>query len=255
MSDVINVTVYDNIGQKGDTGPANTLTIGTVTTVPVNGSATATITGTSPNQTLSLGIPVGATGPSNVLSIATVTTGAAGSNASATIAGTSPSQTLSLQIPRGDKGETGNTGPSNVLSIGTVTTVPVNGSATAEITGTSPTQTLNLGIPVGATGSWTDAQTLNAQTGITYTLQSSDIGKLVTLTNSSAISVAIDTSVTATSGQRIDLIQMGTGQVTVGGTATLNSTPTKKLRTQYSAATLIFLGAAGWVLVGDLAAS
>jgi hypothetical protein len=202
-----------------------------------------------------LGIPVGATGPANTLSIGTVTTGAAGSNASATITGTAPNQILGMAIPRGDKGETGNTGPANTLTVGTVTTVSVGQPATATITGTAPNQTLNLGIPVGATGSWTDAQTLNDQTGVSYTLLSSDVGKLVTLTNSSAISVSIDTSVTATSGQRIDLIQMGTGQVTVGGNATLNSTPTKKLRTQYSAATLIFLGAAGWVLVGDLAAS
>jgi hypothetical protein len=66
----------------------------------------------------------------------------------------------------------------------------------------------------------------------------------------------------ATVGQRIDLAQLGTGQVTVsGGTSvTINSTPTAKLRTQYSAATIICTATtatptATYLLVGDLAAS
>ena len=54
-------------GSQGPAGPANTLSIGTVT----SGTAAATITGTSPSQTLNLVLPVGATG-------ATGATGAAG---------------------------------------------------------------------------------------------------------------------------------------------------------------------------------
>ena len=46
----------------GPAGPANTLTIGTVTTLAAGASATAAITGTAPNQTLGLGIPRGLTG-------------------------------------------------------------------------------------------------------------------------------------------------------------------------------------------------
>ena len=49
-------------GATGATGPANTLSVGTVTTLSPGASATATITGTSPNQTVSFGIPQGATG-------------------------------------------------------------------------------------------------------------------------------------------------------------------------------------------------
>lgn len=52
-------------GAQGPTGPAgtsNTLSIGTVTTLPAGSSATATITGSSPVQTLNLGIPEGASG-------------------------------------------------------------------------------------------------------------------------------------------------------------------------------------------------
>lgn len=130
-------------GATGPLGPPNSLTIGTVSTVAAGGSASATITGTAPNQTLNLTIPRGdkgtdgadvefqatathiqwryaggstwtnlvplssITGPANTLSIGTTTTGAAGSAVSATITGTAPSQTLSLTIPRGNAGVDG----------------------------------------------------------------------------------------------------------------------------------------------------
>jgi hypothetical protein len=53
------VTSVGDRGPKGDTGPATTLTIGTVTG---GATAAATLTGTAPNQTLSLVLPQGATG-------------------------------------------------------------------------------------------------------------------------------------------------------------------------------------------------
>lgn len=43
-------------------GPSNALSIGAVTTLPAGSSATASITGSSPTQSLNLGIPVGNTG-------------------------------------------------------------------------------------------------------------------------------------------------------------------------------------------------
>lgn len=107
-------------GEKGETGPANTLAIGNV----VKGDeANASITGDAPNQTLNLVLPkgdkgekgdtgnTGATGPSNVLSIGTVTKG---ESASATITGTSPNQVLNLVLPKGDKGDTGEAGPQGI---------------------------------------------------------------------------------------------------------------------------------------------
>ncbi len=47
----------------GPTGPAPTLTIGTVATGEPGSQATASITGTSPNYFLNLTLPRGATGP------------------------------------------------------------------------------------------------------------------------------------------------------------------------------------------------
>lgn len=49
-------------GTNGAAGPANTLAIGTVTTGAEGSSASATITGDAPNQTLNLTIPRGDTG-------------------------------------------------------------------------------------------------------------------------------------------------------------------------------------------------
>jgi hypothetical protein len=56
-------------GPTGPTGPANTLSVGTVSTLTTGASATASITGSAPNQTLNLGLPMGPQGtPGNASS-------------------------------------------------------------------------------------------------------------------------------------------------------------------------------------------
>jgi hypothetical protein len=75
------------IGPTGATGPANTLTVGTVTTGAPGSAASATITGTAPNQTINFVIPrgdVGATGATG----ATGPTGPAGADAINLLSGT-----------------------------------------------------------------------------------------------------------------------------------------------------------------------
>lgn len=94
--------------------------------------------------------------------------------------------------------------------------------------------------------------TLNAQTGTTYTLVASDVNKLVTLNNASAITVTVPNGV-FTTGQQINLQAIGAGQVTVAsdGTTVITGTGTK-LRTQYSAATLVCTSSNNFTLIGDL---
>lgn len=110
-------------GIQGETGPSNTLSIGEVTK---GETASASITGESPNQILNLTLPKGdqgeqgprgyqglqgPVGPSNVLEIGTVERG---NQAAATITGESPNQVLNLVLPKGDRGEQGiqgETGP------------------------------------------------------------------------------------------------------------------------------------------------
>jgi hypothetical protein len=99
---------------------------------------------------------------------------------------------------------------------------------------------------------------LNTQTGTTYTLVAGDAGDLVTLNNASPITltVPLNSSVEFAIGTQITIAQTGAGQVTVAGAVgvTVNATPGLKLRTQYSAATLIKLATNSWILIGDLSA-
>ena len=120
------------VGVSGPAGPANTLSIGTVTTVAAGGSATASVTGTAPTQTLNLGIPTGATGatgPANTLSIGTVSTVAAGGSATASITGTAPTQTLNLGLPTGATGAQGDWSAAQPNRTWSSSTTLVNGDA------------------------------------------------------------------------------------------------------------------------------
>ena len=103
-------------GDKGDTGSIPNFTIGTVTTLPPEADATATITGTQAEPALNLGIPQGAKGQA------------------------------------GKDGVDGEDGKTPDFSIGTVETLPAGSSVTVTITGTAENPVLNFGIPQGAQG-------------------------------------------------------------------------------------------------------
>lgn len=99
----------------------------------------------------------------------------------------------------------------------------------------------------------------NQQTGTSYTIALSDNGKIVEVSNSSAITVSIPTNSTAFPiGAQITVIQTGTGQITfaavTSGTTTVNATPGLKLRAQWSSAVLIKRDTEQWVVLGDLVA-
>lgn len=99
-------------------------------------------------------------------------------------------------------------------------------------------------------------QETNAQTGTTYTLALTDEGKLVTLSNASAITLTVppNSSVAFDVGTYIDLAQIGAGQVTVaqGSGVTVNATPGLKFRAQYAGASLRKIATDTWLLFGDL---
>jgi hypothetical protein len=94
---------------------------------------------------------------------------------------------------------------------------------------------------------------INAQTGTTYTPVLADAAKLITLNNSSAITLTIPAGVFS-AGQIINIQQIGLGQVTVqgDGTSTVTGTGTK-LRVQYSAASIVCTATNTFQLIGDLA--
>lgn len=128
-----------------------------------------------------------------------------------------------------------------------------------------PSQTGNAGRYLstdGTTTSWAAAVatlnvTFNAQTGTTYSLVSGDVNKLVTLSNAGAITLTVPNGV-FTTGQQINIQQIGVGQVTVvsDGTTVLTSTgatsTAPKLRARYSAATIICTSSNNFTVIGDL---
>jgi hypothetical protein len=100
---------------------------------------------------------------------------------------------------------------------------------------------------------------LNTQTGTTYTLVAGDAGELITLSNASAITLTVPTnaSVAFAIGTQITITQANSGQVTVAGAVgvTVNAADSAtKLRTQWSAATLIKTATNSWILIGDISA-
>jgi hypothetical protein len=171
---------------------------------------------------------------------------------------TTPSTaSLVLTVTQVMNTQLGPTGPAGTITISSTTTGAPGTSALVSNTGTATAAVLNFTIPKGDTGSsgdWATLQTINLTTN-SYTLVSSDVGKLVSLNSSGALALTLNTGTVIGTGARIDLLQFGAGQVTVGGTATIVATPTLKLRTQYSAATLICVASNSYVLVGDLAVS
>jgi hypothetical protein len=74
-------------------------------------------------------------------------------------------------------------------------------------------------------------ETVNAQSGATYTVVAGDAGKLVTLSNAGAVAVTVPSAV-FTSGQFADFENKGVGDVTITTTAaTINGAATFVLHT------------------------
>ena len=97
----------------------------------------------------------------------------------------------------------------------------------------------------------------NAQTGTTYTLQASDLGKLVSVSNAGAITVTVPPSVFS-AGDCIDVAQFGAGQITFaqGSGVTITSTgataSAPKITKQYGAAQVICTASNTFWIVGGL---
>ena len=108
---------------------------------------------------------------------------------------------------------------------------------------------------------WTEQDdttlSFNAQTGTTYTLVGSDLGKMVTLSNTGGITLTVPPSVFV-SGNIINIQQLNTGQVTLaqGAGVTITSTgatvSAPKLRAQYSAGAILCTGSNTFTVIGDL---
>ena len=129
-------------GGTGGVGPANTLTVGSVT----QGSAAASVTGVAPNQVLNLVLPKG---DAATVSVSSTVTGAPGSDASVTNVGTSADAELVFVVPRGN---TGLTGTAATVLVEATNTVSPGTPAAVTNTGTSSAASLIFDIPQGDPG-------------------------------------------------------------------------------------------------------
>jgi hypothetical protein len=99
---------------------------------------------------------------------------------------------------------------------------------------------------------------VNAQTGTSYTLVLTDAGKDIKHTNAAAtiITVPPAASVAFPVGTKINIFQMGAGQITFaeGAAVTINFPASLSLaiKEQYGVATLTNFGSDVWVLTGLL---
>jgi hypothetical protein len=95
--------------------------------------------------------------------------------------------------------------------------------------------------------------TLNDQTGTTYTILSSDAGKVITCNNGSAVTVTVPASLGA--GFTCSVVQKGAGQVTFSASSTTinNRQSHTKIAGQHGVATLVSTASDVFVLAGDTA--
>jgi hypothetical protein len=199
------------------------------------------------------GSPVAPALPANSISLATVAVGA-GATAITNANITDTRVMVTTNIPEsGDiSSVTAGTGLSGGGSSGAVT-LSINTAVTADLT-TAQTLTnktftsplINLGV--------------NAQTGTSYTTVLADNGKLVTLSNTSPITVTIPpfSSVAYPVGAQLNFSGINTGAVTFaqGAGVTIVSTgataSAPALRARYSSATAICISQDNWLIAGDI---
>lgn len=198
------------------------------------------------------GSPVAPATPANSISLATIAVAATATQInSGDITDTRTSVTTNL--PVGDLTEVAaGTGISVTNGTGPIPTVAID-STVATLTGSQTLTNKSLTTPKINLG-------INAQTGTTYTTVLDDNGKLVTLSNASAIAVTIplNSSVAYPVGAQINMTQLGAGQVTVqgaGGVTVVSTGATASApvtRVQYSTLTAVQTSTDNWLVIGDI---
>ena len=100
---------------------------------------------------------------------------------------------------------------------------------------------------------------VNAQgTATSYTLATTDAGKLITFTGGAAtVTIPLNSSVAMAVGDQVNIAQLGTAQVTIGtasGVTLVSNGSQTKTAGQYAVVTVVQYSANSWLLLGNLGA-
>ena len=268
-----------------DASFSTTVTNSIATKLPLAGGTMTGAIAMGTNKITGLGTPTASTDAATKGYIDTVTV--APSNLTGVITSVGTATSIASQTGTGSTFVVQNTPTLTTPVLGVATATSINGTSipstktlvvttdklsvlaattSAELAGVISDETGTGALVFGTSPAISDpkiAQSINAQTGTTYTFVLADQGKYVTASNASAITVSIPTnaSVAFPVGTSIDLIQIGAGQVTVSaatpGTTTVYSTgataASPKTRVQYSALTCKKISTDVWHIIGDLA--
>jgi len=165
--------------------------------------------------------------------------------------------------PEGPTGPIGPTGPQGDSDSGTLTTkgdlLTRTGSALDRLAVSTDGYVLEADSGESTGIKWSDRKSvsINPQTGTTYTLDLDDAGKVITATNSSAVTISVpgNSTVPYPVGTQIVVIAGGTGAVTFSPVAgvTINSKDSNKtIDGQWASACLLKTLTNTWILFGAL---
>jgi hypothetical protein len=211
LTEQIVLVENSEVGPQGIAGPANVLQVGTVTTGAEGSNVSATITGTTPEQTLKLSIPRGNTGAPSSVDVGTTTTGAPGSSAEVTNSGTTSDAIFDFVVPEGIQGD------AATITIGDVDTVDWDEPATVVNTGTSGDAVFDFEIPQGRNATIAVGTTTTGDPGDPATVTNSGTSQDAVFDfvvpegiQGEAATVAVGTTTTGSPGTSASVTNSGT---------------------------------------------